>query len=217
MGIISRLVTDILDLVAESNKSAVAALISFPALRGLYQEDMVDVMTYLGLYQIRYGYQEHPHELVGAFAGNGLGLNRSVEDSTEFPVRPTLLVEYTDVALLLHHSWKREAIEVSWPYMQLQMSFEMGSNQNPDEEDILEFILRFLYDEYVKQLPPPVPEKVTVLVTGSASSLADGKVERAARKAVAALGSEIDIFTKNPEYTAAQGAAELVRISLPLS
>jgi hypothetical protein len=95
--------------------------------------------------------------------------------------------------------------------MQLQMSFEMGSNQDPDEEEILEFILRFLYDEYVKQLPPPVPAKVTVLVTGSASSLADGKVERAARSAVAALGSKIDFFTKNPEYIAAQGAAELMR------
>jgi hypothetical protein len=104
VGIIARLVTSILDLVAESDKSAVSALISFPAPRGLYQEDSSDVMTYLGLYQIRYGYEKHPHELVAAFAGNGLGLNRSVEDSPEFPERPTLLVEYTEVAFLLHHS-----------------------------------------------------------------------------------------------------------------
>lgn len=218
VGIIAKLVSSVLQLVPDSEKSAISALISFPALRGLYQEDMTDVMTYLGLHRIRAGYELRPHELVGSFAGTGLDLNQRVntmDDACEFPTRPTLLIEYTEVALMLHHSWMDKAIEIAWRYMQLKMSFDMGSDQQPEEDDIIECIIRFLYDEYVKQLPPPVPEKVTVLITGSEASLADGKVERAARKAVAALGSKIDIFASNPEYIAARGAAELVS-TLPL-
>jgi hypothetical protein len=209
---VARLLTPILKLVAETDASPMSALISFPAFRGLYQEDLDDVTTYLGLRKIRAGYERHPHELVAAFAGNGLGLNTTDNNET-FPVRPTLLIEYTERALLLHHSWMDKAIELPAPHMQLQMSFDKGSNHDPSEQDLTEFILSFLYDEYVKALPPPVPKKVTMLITGSAQSLADGRVERAARTAVGALGSTIEMFAGNPEYMAARGAAELVRHS----
>jgi hypothetical protein len=104
-----------------------------------------------------------------------------------------------------------KALEIPWPSMILKMSFDMGGMGDPAEEDIRDFILEFLYDEYIVRGVHKAPKMVTVISTGSASSLADGRVERAARSAVAAFGSEIDIFTKNPEYIAARGAAELVR------
>jgi hypothetical protein len=147
--------------------------------------------------------------MVAAFAGHGLGLNRSdskgiPEDNAEcFPTRPTLLVEYTENALFLHHEWMDKALEIPWPSMILKMSFDMGSMGDLAEEDIRDFILEFLYDEYIVRDVQEAPKMVTVISTGSASSLDDGKVERAAKSAVAALGLEIDIYTKNPEYIAA--------------
>ena len=210
VAIVAKMLTPVLELVAETDESPVSTLISFPALRGLYQEDIIDAALYVGLRKIGDGYQRHPHELVAAFASNGLGLNASDDEPNKFPVRPTLLVEYTEVALLLHHSWMDKAIEISWPHMQLQMSFDMGSNHRTTEEDVRDFVLSFLYDEY-ERIGGPIPKQVTILVTGSAQSLADGKVDRAATVAVKALGSEIELFSKNPEYMAARGAAELVR------
>ncbi|KAF2027389.1 hypothetical protein EK21DRAFT_25411, partial [Setomelanomma holmii] len=96
----------------------VLALISFPALSGLYQEDITDATFYAGLCQLRNGYEFHPHEVVAAYAGDIFGLERRYDNSStcstgekKFPIRHLLLVECTKVALLLHHDVMSEAFE----------------------------------------------------------------------------------------------------------
>ncbi|KAF2833176.1 hypothetical protein CC86DRAFT_399818 [Ophiobolus disseminans] len=208
VAIVARMLQPILDLVEQTERSTISALVSFPALRGLYQEDIVDAALHVGLTQIAYGYEYHPHELVATFAGHGMGLEYLNHDPDEFEHRPTLLVEYTKKAFLLHHRYMTQAVEIPWPHMQLQMSFDMGGGRHPDLHAITDFLFKFLSDEY-KRVGDPAPQKVTILITGSAQSLADGKMERAATLAVNALGSSIESFSKNPEHMAARGAAEL--------
>jgi len=211
VAVLARLIGPVVKVVEETDSSPISALISFPALRGLYQEDIVDAATYVGLDKIANGYEYHPHELVATFAGHGLGLNPSGNDTDEFEHRPTLLVEYTEKALLLHHRYMTKAVEIPWPHMQLQMSFDMGSDQDPDREAIGHFVYTFLYDEYIKRIGGPAPDKVTILLSGSAQSLSDGKVEEGAALAAGVVGSDVEVFATNPEYMAARGAAELVR------
>lgn len=124
-------------------------------------------------------------------------------------MRPTLLVEYTGTALLAHHDYMRKALELPAPSMILKTSFDMGSDQVTVEEDFRDFILQFLYHEYIVRVPDGVPTSVTVIITGGAEGLADGKVERATKAVVEALGSRPEMFVENPEYIAARGAAVL--------
>jgi hypothetical protein len=216
VGILARMLETVVALVEASSKDPLSTLISFPALPGLYQEDISDAASYVGLRRLRGGYEYHPHELVAAYAGHRLGLNTNCsrqskcdEDGNTWPVRPTILIEYTEVALLAHHSYKRKALEIPWPSMILKTSFNMGSNQAPAEEDIRDFILQFLYHEYIVRVGVGVPDSVTVIITGSALGIADGKVERATKAVVEALGSKPEMLIENPGYIAARGAAEL--------
>jgi hypothetical protein len=212
VGILARMLIPVVALVEETSKAPLSALVSFPALPGLYQEDISDAASYVGLRKIAGGYEYHPHELVAAYAGHGLGLDGDCKNRDEggdtCPMRPTLLIEYTEVALLAHHNFMREAFEIPWPSMILKTSFDMGSNQAPAKEDIRDFILQFLYHEYIVRLPG-APDSVTVIITGSAPGLADGKLEKETKLVVESFGSKPEIFTGNPEYIAARGAAEL--------
>lgn len=55
--------------------SPISALISFPALSGLYQEDITDAANYVGLAKLGPRLEaSHPDKDVAAYAGNGLGL-----------------------------------------------------------------------------------------------------------------------------------------------
>lgn len=218
VGIIAKTIKPALRLVEDTSKASISALISFPGLRGLYQEDILDTEIYLGLREKINRYQYHPHELVAAYAGHGLGLDNSRNgsnnyDNTEddFPVRATLLVEYTEVALLLHHAYMTKAIEIPKFSLILKMSYDMGGDRKPNEEDIREFVLRFLYDEYITRGLGKVPHSVTVIITGSGGiDDDDEKLQQAVITAVRALGSQIELFVGNTDYVAARGAAELV-------
>jgi hypothetical protein len=215
VSILARMLEPVVALVEASSKAPLSALVSFPALPGLYQEDISDAASYIGLRRLRGGYEYHPHKLVAAYAGHGLGLNADCsrqskhdEGGDKCPMRPTLLIEYTGTALLAHHRYMRKAREMPWPSMILKTSFSMGSDQDPAEEDIQDFVLRFLYHEYFVRLLG-APDSVTIIITGSALGLADGKVERATKAVVEALGWKPEMLIKNPGYIAARGAAEL--------
>ncbi|KAH7078085.1 hypothetical protein BKA63DRAFT_279190 [Paraphoma chrysanthemicola] len=214
VAILASVLKSIIDVVGNRTELPLSALVSFPALPGLYQEDIADAAIYVGLHQLRDGYGLHPHELVATYAAHGFGLKNGSEllsGDKSFPTRPTLLVEYTEIAFLLHHDFMGKAIELQWPSIALRTSLAMGSDHSPDEIEIRNHVIEFLWDEYLIREPDDgrAPETVTVLITGSSKSLADGRLQNATRTAVDLLHSRIEMFSHNPEYIAARGAAEL--------
>jgi hypothetical protein len=216
VGILAQMLRIALELVDTSEDPDLRVLASFPALLGLCQEDILDTIFFVGLRGIRNGYQYHSHELTAAYAGHGFGLDRAgvplySNDLTNnnFSVRPMLLVEYTRAALLLHHDWMNKALEVPAPSIALTTAYELGSNREPSEMEIIEFILRYLIRLHMIGHGGEVPKRITVIVTGSPESGADGKVQQVTRTAVEALHSEIESLDENPDYIAARGIAEL--------
>jgi hypothetical protein len=158
----------------------------------------------------------HPHEDVAVYAGNGLGLcehfddaEKCREEGKKFPVCDALLVEYTESALLIHRAFLQEAEESTWKDMRLATSFELGSAQQPDEVDMQDFIHRFLYREYCDLGPGRPPDTITVMISGSAESVSDGKVQRAITRVIESIGAKADMLEENPGFMAARGAAEL--------
>jgi hypothetical protein len=220
VAVIAKVLKSVADVAESSVKSQlleISALVSFPALPGLYQEDISDAATYIGLRKLGTGLRAtHPHENVAAYAGNDMGLCENYEDAEKcheeqekLPARHVLLVEYTETALIIRLSIMRKAIELSWSHMELNTSFDLGSAQSPDELDIRDFFLHFLYQYYFKPAPDGPPDSITVLMAGSPESLSDGKVQRATKDVINALGAEADIMDSDPAFMAARGAAEL--------
>ncbi|KAH7078084.1 hypothetical protein BKA63DRAFT_489581 [Paraphoma chrysanthemicola] len=223
VAVIARFLKDVLALVDARDGQSPSTLISFPALPGLFQEDIVDAASYIGLRSLRNGFEKHPHEMVAAYAGNGLGLIMSCSGprkcdkaGDKFEVRHTVLAEYTEAALLLHHEYMNKALEIPYAEMTLKVSFDLGSGQQPSEEDLRSFFLKFLSHVYTIGGSFDAPEKITVILTGSLDSVADGKLQNASKAAVQALPSKFEGFFDNSNYIAARGAAELAwRASRP--
>jgi hypothetical protein len=122
--ILSKLVKGLLVLAPSSLPYAV---ISYPGIIALYSKDIFDTTEYLGLHKLRGYYNYHLREIVAAYAGHGMGLCRDVKnkgqcknESFQLPVRVTLLVEYTEQALLLQISVLREAIDLGGGLIFLQ-------------------------------------------------------------------------------------------------
>jgi hypothetical protein len=100
------------------SSSVDSVMISFPALPGLYAEDISDTAHYLAL-PLRGGNHVYPpRSTVVAYAGCDMGLCTSYTDEEQcrkegldLSVRSVLLVEYTSVALLLHaNTCEKQAI-----------------------------------------------------------------------------------------------------------
>jgi hypothetical protein len=218
VAVIATLLKDIANIVEETIESPISALISFPSLPGLYQEDIADAATYVGLRGLANGLAVHPHELVAAYAGHGYGLCKSYnpvnrckpDDGQKSTAHNLLLVEYTKTALLLHLEGLEKAVELSWPNPYLQLSFDLGSSRSPNEFDIRDLVLQFLYHHYNERLKHGPPNPITVILSGDAYSFSDGKVQRATKTVLEAIRSRADIWAENPEYVAARGAAEMV-------
>ncbi|KAI4649321.1 hypothetical protein J4E93_003637 [Alternaria ventricosa] len=224
VAVIAKVLEEIVEVVKTYVDSPISALISFPALPGLYQEDIRDAADYVGLAKLGPWLEAtHPHEDVAAYAGNGLGLCKDYhneekcrEEGKNFTSRHTLLVEHTESALLLHHNILREPIETSYLYMDLATSFDLGSGGEPDELDIQDFVLSFLYHQYYYPTPHP-PDSITVMMTGSPESLSDGKARRVTKRVIEALGAKAEMLEENPSFKAARGAAELAWRALKFS
>ncbi|KAI4621980.1 hypothetical protein J4E80_004355 [Alternaria sp. BMP 0032] len=216
VAVIATLLKAIADVAEASVGDPIAALVSFPALPGLYQEDIVDAAYYIGLPNLARGHADHPHEMVAAYAGYGYGLcksynrvNRCLPDrGHDFPSRAVLLIEYTETALLLHLDTLGKAVELSWPNMYLDLHFDLGSSTTPDEQDVRNSVLRFLYHHYNERLKEG-PPNMTVILVGDPTSASDGKVQRATTIVLEALGAHADVLAENPAYMAARGAAEM--------
>ena len=95
-------------------------------------------------------------------------------------------------------------------------SFDLGSAHEPDELDIQDFVLSFLYHQYYYPTPHP-PDSITVMMTGSPESLSDGKARRVMKRVIEALGAKADVLEENPSFIASRGAAELAWRALKLN
>ncbi|KAI0574734.1 hypothetical protein TUN199_10940 [Pyrenophora tritici-repentis] len=201
--------------MATSHPPATVAsvVISYPALPGLYAEDISDVGHYLSLPLLNGNHVYPPRSIVSAYAGYGMGLCKSYIDEAQcrkegltLPVRPTLFIEYTSTSLLLHLASMREAYDLAdpetytYPYF-----FRPGDPTDPDSEKRIRqlrvCIIMLLHRRYATTEPPKL---ITVLLTGeSATSAAAEAVDGAVKSA----GFQIELFGPTyPEFTVARGA-----------
>ncbi|KAJ4293387.1 hypothetical protein N0V90_008670 [Kalmusia sp. IMI 367209] len=221
VAVLSSMMQKLVDIAEPSSST----IISFPALPGLYQEDIADVATYLGIRVLEGNHHYPPHTITAVYAGHGMGLCESftneekcTEEGLKLPVRQTLLVEYSEAALLLHVQSMREAYDLAWPDMDLATSFDLG-NANPSEPDVFDKI-RDLVTQLLSlrygHFPQP-PKGITVIMTGRPDRVSDSAFQRAITDGIEALGFEVDLLDNNPDYIAARGAAELAWRALSLS
>ncbi|KAF2200639.1 hypothetical protein GQ43DRAFT_481388 [Delitschia confertaspora ATCC 74209] len=216
VGVLVDMLKRLADTASSYTGPIVSAVISYPSAICLYQEDIVDAAEYLSLRALKGNHFYQPREMVAAYAGHGMGLCKSFKDkekcTTEglkLPERDVLLVEYTEVALLLHGGGMREAIDLATHDFDEAASFKLGSKAVCEKYGALkvqEFVLQFLRRRY-RFLEPP--QKMTVIMTGSEESVQNSEVQEAVKTAVEEMGSAADMLTSLPEYIAARGAAEL--------
>ncbi|KAE8848740.1 hypothetical protein HRS9122_02756 [Pyrenophora teres f. teres] len=217
VGTLSTLTRSLVDIATSNSPATVASVvISYPALPGLYAEDISDVGHHLSLPLLKGNHVYPPRSIVSAYAGYGMGLCTSYNDEAQcrkegliLPVRPTLFIEYTSTAVLLHLASMREAYDLAdpdvytYPYF-----FRPGDPSTPDSEKRLRqlrvCIIMLLHRCYTIMDPPKL---ITVLLTGeSATSAAAEAVDRAVKSA----GFQIELFGPTyPEFTIARGASEL--------
>jgi len=221
VSILSALTRSLLNIATAHPPATIASVvISYPALPGLYAEDIADVGHYLSLPMLDGNHVYQPRSIVSAYAGYGMGLCSSYTDQARcrkegltLPVRPTLFIEYTSTALFLHFALMREAYDLADPDVYTyNYFFRPEDHTTPDAEERLRKlrtrIIQLLHRRYSLFSGNPEPsEVITVLLTGeSSTSVVAESVERAVKSA----GFEIDLFGPTyPEFTVARGASEL--------
>jgi hypothetical protein len=221
VGVIATMIKQLLALANAPS----TAIISYPALPGLRHEDVSDAASYLGVRIPEGNHRFPPREVAAAYAGHGMGLCESYDDEEkcrkeglELPVRETLLVEYTEVALLLHASVMREAYDLGDSVSDTAISFDLGSSSesstNDDGTEIRDFIVPLLRKRYDHS--PRPPKEITVIMTGSPGSVNSPGVQKGVKNALDELDLEAKILTSEPDFIAARGAAELAWRALSL-
>jgi hypothetical protein len=202
-----------------------AAMVTYPKLRGLYQDQIDDALEYLRIAAIKITPGAiQPTSLVTAYAGHGLGLCETPTDFSScitqqqnLPDRKVVLLEYTESALLLHHRLKFWSILTSQEDL-TATKFTEGSAFDLSESAIYDFIFYFLRQNVQclegLQYPFHCPEVVTVVLTGDPEAYEDGRVQRAVEDAVKEFGapkggSRAEILFENPQYVSARGAADM--------
>ncbi|KAF1957328.1 hypothetical protein CC80DRAFT_547240 [Byssothecium circinans] len=181
-----------------------STIISYPALPGLYQDDIADVATYLGIRVLPGNHRYAPHTITAAYAGHDMGLcesflneDKCTEEGLKLPVRYTLLIEVKN--------------------MDLATSFDLG-NADPSEPDVFakirDLVTQILRTKY-GDVPHP-PEIIKVIMTGRPDRVSDAAFRRAINDGIKASGFEADILDDNPDYVSARGAAKLAWRALML-
>lgn len=132
--ILGKLVKKLLALVPSPSLPVV--VISYPGIDALYNEDILDTVEYLSLRKLEGYYNYHPREIIAAYVGHGMGLCRNIQNNEEqsknecsqLPVLYTLLVEYTEQALLLHKRPIDTARDLGNNDINAAASSELGSS-----------------------------------------------------------------------------------------
>lgn len=218
VGVLSDMIKSLLDMASpcHSHATSQSAVISYPSLVALCEEDVVDAAEYLGLAVLRGLSYNQPREIYVAYAGHGMGLCESYKDrekcnreGLQMPTRYVLLVEYTEQALLLDATHLCEARDSLYSYTDVTASFDLGSSNGREDghtTSVKAFVFEYLSLRYPYQ---PQPKEIMVIMTGSPESVGDVAVQKAIEAAVEELGSTANMLTSMPEYVAARGAAEL--------
>ncbi|KAK2813713.1 hypothetical protein FQN50_000111 [Emmonsiellopsis sp. PD_5] len=213
--ILSDMLRSLLKLAPEQQNSLVSAVISYPSIVGLYDEDISDAAEFLGVRAMKGNHLYQPREIVAAYAGHSMGLcenyknkDKCIDEGLQLPSRHTLLVEYTEDALLLQGDVLREAIDFADADIDADASFILGSNNSQSEghaQRVKDFVLQFLRNRYLSEGPPGL---ILLIMVGRPGSVGDETVQNAILDAIWQLGSKANIITSMPGYVAARGAAE---------
>lgn len=217
-----------------SSSNAIASVvITYPALPGLYAEDISDAALYLSLPLLPGNHGYPPRTIVCAYAGHGMGLcssyfdrKKCTEEGLNLPIRSTILVDYAAAALLLQTASIREAYDLADSYANtLTYLSSPRDNHNLDDVDqyskkqkVRKMVIDLLRTGYKRFPGPPGPPKmITVLLVGSIADIDMDGVGEIVKGAVEAEGFEVEMFVSNTEFVAARGAAELAWRALSLA
>ncbi|KAF1847838.1 uncharacterized protein K460DRAFT_333246 [Cucurbitaria berberidis CBS 394.84] len=216
-----------------SSSSIASVVISYPALPGLYAEDISDTALYCNLPLLYGNHRYPPRTIVSTYTGNRMGLCSSYTDEKQcrqeglaLPVRSVILVEYTSAAVLLHTMSMREANDLADPDTDLSIHyFSLGDDQNSENvgrhtrrKSTREAVIELLRRRYKRLPEPPWPPKViTVLLIGSPRDIDIDGIYELVNGAVEEAGFEVEVFATNPRFVAARGAAELAWRALSLT
>lgn len=190
-----------------------AMVISYPALHGLCQEDIVDAAACLGIRLLSGQHRHQPRSLVAAYAGHGLGLclNHESEELCRkeglgLPVRQVLLVDYTEHALLLHASVMRDAYDLASHDITIFSDFSLGSKDTKGHDGAVQIgnAVRSFTEKTYSEKDPPL--HITVIMAGNGVTTI---VTRAVKEALERIGTDVEMLDSYSETIAARGAAEL--------
>ena len=200
--------------------SHVSAIQSFPALSALYQEDITDAAEYAGLRMLKTDSGLQLYELIAVYAGHGMGLSESGSKSQTSAGSPgchTVVVEYTEDAVLLDGRPLDRAHDIANYDDDIRTSFDLGSRSSATGEQVRNFVLEYLrkvYIGYTKRLWV-FPEEITVIMTGSRDSVGHEEIRIAIADAFSLFGTRAKMLYSDPEHVAARGAAEIAWRALP--
>lgn len=218
-AIIARLLKTVVDPLTEylGSSTRLVTGLTYPALAGLYIEDIDDACFYISLFPqtIKGGFRVS-NEIIAAYAGHGMGLcntprdrEKCDNDNRGLPKRNTVLVEYTEHALLLHGRLIKNALFVPMYEEKIKAAFDLGINSQATETELYDFISEFLFEEYARNTPQGPPGEFWFILTGLSPVLHTGRLQNAIEAAAKALGSKANILVTDSEYVAARGAAEM--------
>lgn len=192
------------------------AVVSYPPVLALYGEDINDAASYVGLRTLTGQFFHQPREIVAAYAGLGMGLCRSYTDHEEciregraLPERHTLLIEYTQEAVLLQYRLMREAIELAMPDTASSANFDLGGKVKDREGysgEVKALLKTFLRREF-RLLG--APEVILVVLTGTMDSELQHEVTEIVQESVKQVVSQVSLVADDVEYVASRGAAEM--------
>jgi hypothetical protein len=224
--IVSRLTLIAKDSTSPSS-SVASVVITYPALPGLYAEDISDTALYLSLPLLPGNHEYPPRTIAATYAGYGMGLCSSYLDGEKcrkeglrLPGRPSILVDYSSAALFLHAQYMREAYDLGDPDTDMSVHFfPSGDHGVPDHvarrQDVRKSVSELLRRSYKRFPGPPGPPKVITVLFIADTDMAG--VSKSVLAAVQDEGFEVDMFFREARFVAARGAAELAWRALSLA
>ena len=192
-----------------------AITLSYPGLRALYHEEILDTAKYLGLHLLALPSYDQPHELVAAYVGHGMGLCPSYSNVTKcreenyaMQAGHVMVAEYTDSALVLSGDYISSATDIEHMSQYSYVSFELGTRHRGDEDHLPELV-HFVSESLTDFVRYPDQKEIKVIFTGTMTEGDNTDLQAMFDQASMAASVVLELFTSMPEFVAARGAAEL--------
>ena len=184
-----------------------SAVISYPALPGLYEEMISDAADFLRLKPLTGYFFRQPREIYAAYAGHGFGLCDHGNDYEQCrdellarPSREVLLVDVTETAILLHVQRLQAAIDTG--SSDVTASLEAWDFHDGPEQ-LITSITNVLRRAYAYR---EAPDEMTVITAGNKGDY--GVLVKYIEEAVRSFGPEPEILIEESAYITARGAAQ---------